>query len=330
MFKMAVLERLTPQLNFLHPKAHRKLSETSGVCSPTALPKPCLKRRCSVPTRASASDLGSCESLSSSNSGSSSGLCGSFNSRKSVSFADSIGEDLCHIKLFEKDLQDEENFALWRWRERGFWMDDGDDECDLDDCDLGDEFDAEEEYFQYGVIAEEDEDVEDDDDCLSMSNFDIRNRFHVTKAAETSFQSNARGQIVPTFVSPQDLPDFQDRLSDRGLSLENASVISDGGQKRLVSGTIRTQDDQDPDSKVEVQFSFDNWRTVSTVSATTFVQGQRYGFVIDVSRMNVGDDLEITLNRESKDNKVVDDNNGLKYRFICKNEPKFKPGKSLW
>ena len=37
-------------------------------------------------------------SVSSDDSGS---ICGS---RKSVSFADSVGEDLCHIKLFSKEL----------------------------------------------------------------------------------------------------------------------------------------------------------------------------------------------------------------------------------
>ena len=101
------------------PSISRKLSD-EGI----AMPKPCLKRRSSAPARPEALVAagnnnctgattafprhrgGSCDSLDDRDScyGSScassclsgdDGTC----SRKSVSFADSVGEDLCHIKV---------------------------------------------------------------------------------------------------------------------------------------------------------------------------------------------------------------------------------------
>ena len=89
---------------------------SSPTSSSTSMPKPCLKRRSSVPARPSeaAAEVGlrhcrggSCDSLGSSSadldhlvdSAASSSEAGSFASRKSVSFADSVGEDLCHIKV---------------------------------------------------------------------------------------------------------------------------------------------------------------------------------------------------------------------------------------
>ncbi len=122
------------------PSFRRKLSEvgtastaaaidqaTSSTLAASIKPnKPCLKRRSSAPPpqqeMSSALSLrqcrGSCDSLGGSSvdfedadssigigsSRSSGSDVGSFSSRKSVSFADSVGEDLCHIKVGQLDI----------------------------------------------------------------------------------------------------------------------------------------------------------------------------------------------------------------------------------
>ncbi len=124
------------------------------------VPKPCLKRRSSMPPlphklealgsprRASCDSLGSVEddSISSGSYEVSNG--GSLSSRKSVSFADSVGEDLCQVKVFKKEeicqrfLFEEALARRWqRWRNHEdfvasnkFYLG-GDDEEDEDfDC----------------------------------------------------------------------------------------------------------------------------------------------------------------------------------------------------
>ena len=60
--------------------------------------------------------------------------------------------------------------------------------------------------------------------------------------------------------------------------------------------------------------------------------GVHYEFEIEAGGMEVGDDVEMVAVCVTEDGGIerVDDNRGLRYRFICKNRPKFQPGKSLW
>lgn len=61
--------------------------------------------------------------------------------------------------------------------------------------------------------------------------------------------------------------------------------------------------------------------------------GVHYEFEIEAGGMEVGDDVEMVAVCVMEDGNMterVDDNRGLRYRFICKNRPKFQPGKSLW
>ena len=61
--------------------------------------------------------------------------------------------------------------------------------------------------------------------------------------------------------------------------------------------------------------------------------GVHYEFEIEAGGMEVGDDVEmvaVCVMEDDGDTERVDDNRGLRYRFICKNRPKFQPGKSLW
>ena len=90
----------------LRPQRQRRLSDTAtlGGC----LPKNDSLDDCSSYSNyagsldsSSMSDDGGAESGSSSSRFSS---CDGLLSRKSVSFADSVGEDLCHVKLFSKEL----------------------------------------------------------------------------------------------------------------------------------------------------------------------------------------------------------------------------------
>ena len=64
--------------------------------------------------------------------------------------------------------------------------------------------------------------------------------------------------------------------------------------------------------------------------------GVHYEFEIEAGGMEVGDDVEMVAvcvmdtDGGGDIDERVDDNRGLRYRFICKNRPKFQPGKSLW
>ena len=61
--------------------------------------------------------------------------------------------------------------------------------------------------------------------------------------------------------------------------------------------------------------------------------GVHYEFEIEAGGMEVGDDVEmvaVCVMEDGGGTERVDDNRGLRYRFICKNRPKFQPGKSLW
>ena len=329
----------------------RKYSETTGSCAASSMPtKPCLKRRCSVPEKpgaapgsnsSSSSDLGSCDSLDSS------GIFGSsFGSRKSVSFADSVGEDLCRVKLFEKELHE---FSLdlidplWTWRRKrtiGDWIL-GEDffECDLDgveEDDRGDEDDDDDEDdffygndFMHQVIPEEDEEEEDDEDDVLMM-------IAGASVDESADDDESDCVIVSTFLNPGDFPDFDSALTARGVSLEAVEVIPD---QRLISGTvlITSSADEGETSLVTVTYSFDNWRTTSNASSSASASTsadprfRRFDFAVPAAEMRVGDDLELVVNKMSSSSPpVTDDNDGARYRFICKSKSKFSPGKKLW
>ena len=80
----------------------RRLSDTTLGGGGGGLPKNDSMDDCSSYSYSSSmSDDGGAESGSSSSRFSS---CDGLLSRKSVSFADSVGEDLCHVKVFSKEL----------------------------------------------------------------------------------------------------------------------------------------------------------------------------------------------------------------------------------
>ena len=85
----------------LRPQRQRRLSDTT-LGGGGGLPKNDSMDDCSSYSYSSSmSDDGGAESGSSSSRFSS---CDGLLSRKSVSFADSVGEDLCHVKVFSKEL----------------------------------------------------------------------------------------------------------------------------------------------------------------------------------------------------------------------------------
>ena len=272
---------------------------------------------CSLYSATSASD--SC-SLSSD--------AGSMLSRKSVSFADSIGEDLCHVKLFCKDLAEyefeaaddhEESWSskLWRWQmyptecsDDGEWYVGG----GYDDCEfsLG-ELDVDT-YLEDVLEEEEDEyDEEDEEDKEEEA------QLFVVEPPKPAPKSTV---IVPTFLSPVDLPSYSEKLQEHGVILETVSVSEEG----LIVGCIRLSEAAiEDDNEVIVKYSTDGWKTSDSLR-TRRTPDSGFEFEIDASRLRAGDDLEIV----AASGDLVDDNRGLKYRFICKNRPKFQPGKSLW
>lgn len=90
--------------------------------------------------------------------------------------------------------------------------------------------------------------------------------------------------------------------------------------------------------RVCVWFSADGWASEPREAPTTAVAdsvGVHYEFEIEAGGMEVGDDVQMVAVCVMQGDgnggvKHVDDNRGLKYRFICKNRPKFQPGKLLW
>ena len=132
----------------------------------------------------------------------------------------------------------------------------------------------------------------------------------------------------PTFLCPGDLPEYPTHLAEWGVSLQ--SVVVDGD---AVRGSVEVAAGRDVRA-VTVLASFDEWKTVveyETVKDDRSDCG-KWSFELDVSRMETGDDLEISLVARTAEAGVTleDDNLGSKYRFIRKNKPKFRPGKSLW
>ena len=90
--------------------------------------------------------------------------------------------------------------------------------------------------------------------------------------------------------------------------------------------------------RVCVRFSSDGWASEPREAPTTAVadsSGVHYEFEIEAGGMEVGDDVEMVAvcvvdTDTGGTEERIDDNRGLRYRFICKNRPKFQPGKSLW
>ena len=109
---------------------HSTAVTTSMAKTNNSYHKPCLKRERrlsdtllpNLPKNDSLDDVSSSASCysnyagsldSSLSDGDSGSICGS---RKSVSFADSVGEDLCHVKVFSKELceYDDEQVSDWQ------------------------------------------------------------------------------------------------------------------------------------------------------------------------------------------------------------------------
>ena len=89
-------------------------------------------------------------------------------------------------------------------------------------------------------------------------------------------------------------------------------------------------DASSPDPVVYVKYSTDSWST-QQVCVAQRTGSDRWGFALDASDLGLGDDLECAFVRDVGDGSLaVDDNSGANYRFICKNRPRFQPGKSLW
>ena len=158
-----------------------------------------------------------------------------------------------------------------------------------------------------------------------------------------------------------DLPEYEEQLEQLGLSLETVYVLS---AEQKVEGSVqiherlaRSFDEQSSSSStstnnsmmcLSVKYSFDGWATSQSLGLTKAGENKgasenesennprrRLSFSLDTSRMELGDDLEMVVVCDLiKDNcergRIEDDNMGMKYRFICKNKTKFRPGKSLW
>ena len=206
--------------------------------------------------------------------------------------------------------------------------DDGGGRFDLNELALISEIDHLEDVLEEEEEEEEYEKEEEEEDSDKI-NVNAASRFTVEK-------SNSNSVIVPTFLCPVDLPSFPERLAERGVSLESVCVNDADGR---ITGTVALADDAcaalGPIRRVCVRYSADGWASEPREAPTTAVAdsgGVHYEFEIEAGGMEVGDDVEMVAVcvMQGDGGEHVDDNRGLRYRFICKNRPKFQPGKSLW
>ena len=101
--------KMEPKTTNIYHKPCLKLAASQRRLSDTATTLTLLSPPADLPKNDSLDDVSSSAScysnyagsLDSSLSDDSGSVCGS---RKSVSFADSVGEDLCHVKVFSKEL----------------------------------------------------------------------------------------------------------------------------------------------------------------------------------------------------------------------------------
>ncbi len=266
----------------------------------------------------------------------------------------------------ELDLQEMSwHQRMWRWQNGYFnnssgsssdWYfgdedEDEDEEDDYDEYNNGYYFNSFDAIHEVDIEEDEEEEQDDDDDDTifmgrRLPNFEdpaVQEEEEEDKSEVTTTQSTSSPTssvvVSPTFISPCDLPDYHSRLTATGVLLESVSIIgSSSNGSTLISGTVAlalpsySKSSSIPLPSVSVRYSTDGWAnsTCSTAAATAFVAGSRYGFVVDASRLTVGDDLELAVDCEYNGQKWTDDNAGSNYRFICKNKPRFQPGKSLW
>ncbi len=204
--------------------------------------------------------------------------------------------------------------------------------------------------FGFDAIHEvdiEEEEEEEEDDSIYMGrrlpNYEDPIEEEEEEEEDKDTPPPSTSMVTSTFLCPSDLPDYQDILRERGICLESVAVVGggDAGAQTLISGTLAlhpsvlSSSASSSSPLVSVRYSTDGWATERRAAAAAFRAGERYGFVLDASALTVGDDLELAavceLNHGSGEKRVFEDGNGgANYRFICKNRPRFQPGKKLW
>lgn len=323
-------------LNLQQHQPLRKISssEMASTSSMSLNPKPCLKR---------SSSLSANESISSS--------FESLASRKSVSFADSIGEDLCHVRTFNQELAELESMHKdpWWLMDRPWYYDDEEDGFDNDDEDIlfSNYYYAYDDYCHYNIELK---DIKEESETSSMEDEDSSK---ASSSSKSSTESNKNTSIIPTFISPVDLPEFEDNLRERLICIEDLRVSCSQGL--LLSGSLRVspffleEDFITSSIELNIRYSLDGWSTSNDLTTFTRlptseekssvlnmdeqpVDGIQHRFeILEPNHdLRCGDDLELFVQFRIGDNVIVDNNSGLKYRFICKTKSKFQPGKSLW
>eukprot|EP00096_Caligus_rogercresseyi_P009995 TRINITY_DN3509_c0_g1_i1.p1 TRINITY_DN3509_c0_g1~~TRINITY_DN3509_c0_g1_i1.p1 ORF type:complete len:292 (-),score=93.25 TRINITY_DN3509_c0_g1_i1:366-1241(-) len=288
-----------------------------------SVPKPCLK-----PQSSYASDES--DASSSYGSGSSAAENAVMAYRKSVSFADSIGGDLCHIRTFAKGINDAFMFEDDWWKDCALnpWGDDEEDEEDIQDLDL---LDYCSEYYEY---LDDDDDEESDELYLLSPSKELHSATPLGFAQELQSEES---EVARTFVAPGDLPEFDKLLRERLFCVEDVHLTNNsdnvsGGMR--FSGFLQLQTPLKEPLQLSLPFSVDGWdstRVLETLS-TPGDCGLRHAFKAEAKDLDlrVGDDLELQVQGTLGNTTVTDDNASHNYRFICKKKAKFQPGRSLW
>ncbi|CAB4060263.1 unnamed protein product [Lepeophtheirus salmonis] len=234
--------------------------------------------------------------------------------RKSVSFADSIGGDLCHIRTFAKGINDALMFEDDWWKDCALnpWNDEDEDE-EHDDLDL---LDYCTDY--YGYIDETAEESDDNDiynlPLYVVSSPPTKDSTPISFAQEIQSEES---EVVRTFVAPGDLPEFDSILRERLFCVEDVNLTTMSGGGLRISGSLKLREPSSEPIPLVLPVSMDGWDSLLQMETFSILEedcGNRHTFQVEARHLDlrVGDDLELQITATFGD------------------KAKFQPGRSLW
>ncbi|XP_049861375.1 glycogen-binding subunit 76A [Schistocerca gregaria] len=136
---------------------------------------------------------------------------------------------------------------------------------------------------------------------------------------QQSFAFPTARTLVPLFQQPWTQPDFLDRVRDRQVCLESAT-LQDPALLSL-SGVVRVRN-LDFHKSVHVRYTMDGWRTWADAQAR-YVDGScdgfsdRFSFVVYADALPAGGRLELAVRFQCRGAQFWDSNGGANYAFQC-------------
>lgn len=138
--------------------------------------------------------------------------------------------------------------------------------------------------------------------------------------------------LVPLFQQPGALPAFLERVKDKQVCLENASVTDP--ISLTITGAVRVRN-LDFHKSVHIRYSLDNWRSYSDMMAN-YVENScdgfsdKFTFLLFGNSLQIGQRIEMAIRFQAKGQQYWDNNYGQNYCFQClpcalRNDPNCVP-----